>query len=117
MLKRTDYAEKRQFGRRQTQLRGWIKVAGRPPVTCIVRDLSEGGALIETETETWLPFNFRLTTEDGQVDRHCEIRHQKANRIGVEFAAAAEAHTSSSLSSVSDPGGWTGGEKITLRRW
>lgn len=116
MLKRTDFAEKRQFGRRQTAIRGWVKVAGRPPVACIVRDVSEGGALIELESDTWLPFSFRLTTEDRQIDRTCEIRHQRANRIGVEFSTKAEAHTSGSLSRVSETSTWTGSEKLTPRR-
>lgn len=87
MLKRSDYAEKRQFGRRHTNTRAWIRVAGRPPVSCTVQNVSEGGALLVCDEEIWLPFSFRLTTEDRQIDRVCEIRHQTGPRIGVEFVA------------------------------
>ena len=49
-------AERRQFGRRQTYLRAWISVPGRPKLPCIVQNLSVGGALLEIKAPTWLPF-------------------------------------------------------------
>lgn len=106
-----DFAEKRQFGRRQTHTRAWIKVAGRPPVSCIVHNTSEGGALLECEEKAWLPFSFRLVSEDKQIDRVCEIRHQNGNRVGVEFVAEAHAHarSTSSLSTISDSERWMAG--------
>ncbi|HMN38666.1 MAG TPA: PilZ domain-containing protein [Hyphomicrobium sp.] len=85
MMKRTDFTDKRQFGRRQTQIRAWIRVAGRPPVPCTVRNLSEGGALLDCDDDVWLPFSFRLVTHDQAIDKVCEIRHQTGPRIGVQF--------------------------------
>ena len=42
--------ERRQFGRRRTFLHGWIRLAGRPAVTCIVHDLSQGGAMLDRKS-------------------------------------------------------------------
>lgn len=118
MLKRNDFAEKRQFGRRQTHIRGWIKVAGRPQVACIVRDLSDGGALLELYEESWLPFAFRLTSEDKQIDRHCEIRHQRGIHIGVQFVAAATAVDTPTTLPGDDTPSWTGATRSqNPRRW
>jgi len=116
MLKRTDYAEKRRFGRRQTYIRAWIKISGRPSVACIVRDLSEGGALIECEEETWLPYSFRVIAEDKSIDRVCEIRHQNGNRTGVEFMAQAEAYDMGSTYAIDDIAAWTGLDRPQPRR-
>ena len=40
-------AERRQFGRRQTYVHARIHARGRPSVPCIMRDISEGGALLQ----------------------------------------------------------------------
>ncbi len=117
MLKKTDHAEKRQFGRRDTNMRGWVRVAGRPPISCVVRDLSQGGALLEFMEDTWLPFGFRLTTECKQVDRYCEPRHKNGTRIGVQFVEAPDyAAVSGSTAATSDASGWMGKEHRSPRR-
>lgn len=87
MLKRTDYAEKRQFGRRAANLHAWIRVGGRPPQPCTVSNISDGGAMLRLIGDTWVPYAFRLTSEDKSIDKVCEIRHQSGPRVGVEFVA------------------------------
>lgn len=111
MLKRNDFAEKRQFGRRATNSQAWIKIAGRPTIPCTVRDVSDGGAMIETEPDVWLPFSFRLITADGQVDRICEIRHQRGIRYGVEFVTAAQASTAIAQT-VIEANTWMGSQAL-----
>jgi hypothetical protein len=91
MLKRTDFAEKRQFGRRAANLHAWIRVGGRPPQPCTLSNISDGGALITLIDSTWVPFSFRLTSEDKTVDFVCEVRHQGGPRVGVEFVAPGHA--------------------------
>ena len=116
---RNDYAEKRQFGRRKTHVRAWIKVAGRPPVACIVHDTSQGGALLETQDKAWLPFSFRLVSEDRSINRVCEIRHQNGTRVGVEFvseAAAQASQSTSSLSGITENERWMAGNQGSLSR-
>jgi hypothetical protein len=87
MLKRTDFSEKRQFGRRAANLHAWIRVGGRPPQPCTLSNISDGGALITLIGEAWIPYSFRLTSDDKTVDWVCEIRHQSGPRVGVEFVA------------------------------
>lgn len=87
MLKRTNFAEKRQFGRRPSNMHAWIRVGGRPPQPCKLSNISAGGALVTLIGDTWAPYAFRLTSEDKSIDKVCEIRHQSGPRIGVEFVA------------------------------
>jgi PilZ domain len=91
MAKNFGGIEKRQFGRRQTSLHAWISVAGRPRLPCVVKDISVGGALIEFEKPSWLPFNFQLTIEATRFTTWCEVRHQGPNNCGVRFMTAIEA--------------------------
>ena len=106
MLKRTGSTDNRQFGSRHTQLRAWIRVSGRPPVQCTIRDVSSSGAVLDCDEGIWLPFAFRLVTDDKSIDRVCEIRHEVGRRKDVEFVdQGAERNTSRKPSSDDDWGG------------
>lgn len=72
-------------------------MAGRPPVPCILSNVSEGGALLHIDQDFWIPFSFRLTTEDKSIDRVVEVRHQRSRSIGVEFMAQAATQVSQSV--------------------
>jgi hypothetical protein len=80
--------DRREFGRRVTCLRAHILVPGRPRLACIVRDISVGGALLELDIPSWLPFSFDLVIEASRFQTACEIRHQRANAVGVRFITA-----------------------------
>ena len=81
--------DRRQFGRRDTAYDGIVPVPGRPMLSCIVRDLSEGGALLEFQSEdVWLPYKFMLRMPSLGIVTHCEVRHQRYNRVGVMFVGA-----------------------------
>ena len=80
--------ERRQFGRRQTNQRGWIQIGGRRQQPCIVRNLSEQGAFLELEPPSWLPNQFELVIEPGTQGRPCEIRHERTGGFGVVFLAS-----------------------------
>ncbi len=110
MLKRTDFAEKRAFGRRPANLKAWIRVAGRPPVQCTLSNLSDGGALIHLDQDLWIPFSFRLTSEDKALDYVCEIRHQNGRRIGVQFVTHGEMYEKSRANArpAGDVESWAG---------
>ena len=81
--------EKRQFGRRTTSLHAWIIVPGRPKLPCIVRNISVGGALLELDLPSWLPYNFRLLIDTSNFASDCEIRHHGPRSVGVRFIEAA----------------------------
>ena len=83
-------SEKRQFGRRHTQLHAWVAIPGRPRLPCIVQDLSVRGALLVfAEAPIGLSYVFKLTVEATKFETACEIRHQRGTRVGVEFVAAS----------------------------
>lgn len=103
--------EKRQFGRRRTSAHGWVRVPGRPPIACIVRNVSDGGALVELEDARSLPYQFRLVVPSLGIDRDCEPRHLRANQLGVEFRQvevavhpAADGHTADARAWTSQSG-------------
>lgn len=79
--------ERRKFGRRGSSAQGWICVGGRPRLSCLVRNISPQGALLECERPRWLPYEFMLIVE-GSRERHvCEIRHALTTGVGVVFKA------------------------------
>jgi hypothetical protein len=80
--------EKRQFGRRQTVLHAVVHPRGRPSIHCIVRDLSIGGARIETNAQAWLPSRFLLIIEALNFEAECQVMHRSNNCVGVRFAIA-----------------------------
>ena len=89
MTTKVKIVEKRQFGRRQSFLHGWVKLPGRPAVTCTLRDISVGGAMLVFDSPQGLPYGFLLTIEGtGQVFG-CEIRHHNGARVGVQFVDVA----------------------------
>ena len=79
--------ERRQFGRRQILLHGMITGSGRPPISCIVRDLSAGGAKIEVEAPLWLPPRFHLVVE-GTLRSDCQIVHRSNDAVGIRFVTS-----------------------------
>lgn len=77
--------ERRQFGRRETRLHGWIMIEGRPRMAVVVRNVSEGGALLECQVPRSLPFHFSLVIECKGFQALCEVRHKTEQQMGVQF--------------------------------
>ena len=77
--------ERRQFGRRETTLHGWVAVEGRPRIACVVKNISEGGALLELPITKYLPFHFNLVIDCKGFQALCEVRHQSESHVGVQF--------------------------------
>ena len=78
-------AERRQFGRRQTNVHAMIATRGRPPIACVMRDASTGGALLEVVHPEWLPARFRLIVEANNFEADCEVVHRSQTGVGVRF--------------------------------
>jgi len=78
-------SERRQFGRRTTCIHGWVAIEGRQKLPCLVRNVSEGGALLEFEVPKNMPFMFRLVIDSKGFDAHCEMRHHGPGWMGVQF--------------------------------
>ncbi len=60
---------------------------GRSSFDGLVKELSEGGAMIRTESAMAVPESFTLELSDGRRFE-CDIRWRRINAIGVEFRAA-----------------------------
>ena len=78
-------AERRQFGRRTTHIHGWVAIEGRQKIPCLVRNVSEGGALLEFEVPKNMPFMFKLVIDSKGFEAMCEMRHQGPTWMGVQF--------------------------------
>lgn len=108
--------ERRQFGRRKTNLHAWISVPGRPKLPCTVLDISIGGALLGLQQPSWLPYNFVVTIEATKFVSWCEVRHKRADAVGVRFLSAVEAATLDSRGaadgrSITDQDAWSGSNR------
>ena len=77
--------DRREFGRRNSLLHGWLVIEGRPRIACLVRNVSEGGALLECPVPPEMPFHFELHIECKGFVATCEARHQSSTWIGVHF--------------------------------
>ncbi|MEZ5816581.1 MAG: PilZ domain-containing protein [Hyphomicrobiaceae bacterium] len=90
MPRATTQPEQRAFGRRESRIHAYVRVPGRSPEHCIVRNFSEGGALIEFDVPFEPPQRFRLSIEAKGVDVMCEVRRREGLSFGVEFVADNE---------------------------
>ena len=79
--------ERRQFGRRQTCVHATIASRGRPVIPCVMRDMSEEGALLEVSHPEWLPTRFRLIVEAFGIESDCEIVRRTEVAVGVRFTS------------------------------
>lgn len=82
--------ERRAFGRRESCIHAVLHVAGRPPLHCIVRNYSEGGALLELPEEVVTSKPVRLVVESLGFEAVCEIRHTRGSMMGIRFYTAVE---------------------------
>lgn len=107
--------EQRAFGRRATQDHAVVRIAGRPPLRCMIVNISEGGALLDFGGEVWLPFQFRLIWEGTKREEDCETRHQNGGRVGVMFVTPKEESTAKGVITVNELSPWMSGSP-SIRR-
>lgn len=55
-------------------------------VTCVVRNLSQGGACLEVDRPNDLPDDFTLIIKPECVKRYCRIARRSVARVGVSFS-------------------------------
>ncbi|MEO6013428.1 MAG: PilZ domain-containing protein [Devosia sp.] len=80
--------DKRRFLRRRT-LKGAHIVfhEGRSTISCLVRNLSDLGALLRVESPIGIPDIFTLVIP-GELQREAHVVRRSGTEIGVEFIAA-----------------------------
>ena len=82
--------ENRAFGRRATVRHAWIVASQRQRLSCCIRNLSVGGALLELAVPAWLPYNFDIVIEEPKLTVACEVRHRGLHGVGVAFLSNAQ---------------------------
>jgi hypothetical protein len=83
-------AEQRTTLRRPTRRAATVTfTAEKPPVSCVIWDISEGGArLAIAHPLATLPRHFTLNLfKDGSVRRDCEVVWTDARFVGVKFTS------------------------------
>ncbi len=84
-------SDRRAFGRRETSLHGMVRVAGRAPEPCIVRDFSDGGAKLEFHEAVRPAEKFRLVIEAKGFESECHVSRRMGHIVGVSFASPTAA--------------------------
>jgi len=82
--------ERRQNPRTRVFKGAKVILSGRSTVTCIVRDLSSGGACLQLPSTTDLPAEFRLSFDTGNNLRKCRVVWRTLTNLGVSFELPAE---------------------------
>lgn len=77
--------ERRKHPRRKGFWRAIATLPGRAPLNCVVRNISEGGALLQFSENPVFPAKFKLFIEAFDCDYVCEVRHSGAQGVGVYF--------------------------------
>jgi hypothetical protein len=78
--------ERRRYLRVRTLKAGVIRYTTRPlSTTCIIRNLSPAGALLEVFTQAGVPHQFSLQWDSGRTARDCRVVWRYGSQVGVEF--------------------------------
>ena len=80
--------DNRRVDRRTRTLKGGRIVynGGFAAADCTIKNISEGGALIETTQVFGIPSEFILYINPEREGRPCRVAWRAGNRIGVSFA-------------------------------
>jgi hypothetical protein len=90
-------AERRLFGRRAVVRNAWITSNGGQRTACTLRDISEGGALLEVPVGAIVGSRLTVSLAEGSASAACEARHRSGRTIGVRFLDAVEGARFNSL--------------------
>ncbi len=80
--------ERRSFGRRRAVWHAWIIPSTLQRLACCVRNVSDGGALLELKVPEWLPATFDLYVDGPNMQLACELTHRGKHGVGVAFRDA-----------------------------
>lgn len=84
-------ADRREFGRRRGVWHAWITPSSLQRLACCVRNVSEGGALLELAVPDWLPVRFDLLVDGVDIRLECDLRHRGRHGVGVTFCDPTQA--------------------------
>jgi len=78
-------AERRNTIRHRMLKAGTIAFNRAGGVSCMVRNMSPTGALLEVESQLGTPDRFTLVIESDHLQRQCHVAWRKNKRLGVAF--------------------------------
>lgn len=84
-MKPADNFDRRVFGRRRTDISAQVRIGYRV-IQCVIKDISEGGALLEFSSVADLPARLWLSWPEHKTEILCEVRHTRRNTAGVQFS-------------------------------
>jgi hypothetical protein len=83
--------ERRALKRTRVSRNAKIIVPRRSPVIfCTVENITSVGACLKVASTFGVPETFDLTFEHGRTRRWCRVVWRTNNKLGVEFASAAQ---------------------------
>ena len=84
--------DSRSSERKTMRRPAWIAFGNSPtPVSCVVWDLSEGGARLTAAHSGVLPDIFVMfLTRDGKSSRYCRVKWRKKPYLGIQFIQPSE---------------------------
>ena len=83
-------SERRKNFRIEWNTAGKIVVNGRTISSCIIRNLSNGGANISDVVSAEIPDRFDLHFPEAIAPRPCQVSWRQDNKLGVQFLASAK---------------------------
>lgn len=87
-----DFADRRSSPRKRILKAGVIRALPDFEATCVVRDLSEGGAKLKVKDAKLVPEMFQLTIELDGLLAKCQVMWRSdENELGVKFEEPAVA--------------------------
>lgn len=80
--------ERRSHQRQPVNLPGSIRAPRKPPLPCVVHDISKGGAMVTLSFAAALPTAFILDVPGNlRIRRYCTLAWQDGARAGIQFEA------------------------------
>ena len=58
---------------------------GSLPRSCMITDISEGGARLYSETDMPQKFTLQVSSDNGEARRDCRVVWRLGRELGVEF--------------------------------
>jgi hypothetical protein len=77
--------KKRSAARRRVDKLGQIEFAGFPAVSCVIRNISDTGALLMVRKTRYLPKELTLVIPEDRFSRKARVMWRRAKSIGVKF--------------------------------
>lgn len=86
------YVERRKFGRRECSVEALVVYRDCITYSCVIRNVSARGAVIELEPGVEVPNEFELRLVSTGTQGICIVRHRTDGRVGVQFVSRALGH-------------------------